>query len=204
MLCWAAATLSACRDLRLHVDGQGDEPFTRRGDVTGLGHRCYSRQPHPTLSYAKHACMSSHAVVYAVKTSCRHDVSLQARPRKSEMVVESHKAKRGLAITAGITAIAAGAALNVTHLVEGGQPLYSPMTGAILALALGAVAAALVASEAWRSGRKDLGIMPYPIDCGRRGVWLDHGSRAAALRTRGPPARGGSDQHGALDRYGAL
>ena len=40
------------------------------------------------------------------------------------MVVESHTAKRGLAITAGITAIAAGAALNVTHLVEGGQPLF--------------------------------------------------------------------------------
>ena len=45
------------------------------------------------------------------------------------MIVESHRARRGLAITAGITAMAAGAALNVTHLVEGGQPLYSPMTG---------------------------------------------------------------------------
>jgi hypothetical protein len=72
------------------------------------------------------------------------------------MVLESHKAKRGLAITAGITAIAAGAALNVTHVVEGGQPLFSPMTGAILALALGAVAAALVVSEAWRAGRRTL------------------------------------------------
>jgi hypothetical protein len=72
------------------------------------------------------------------------------------MVVESRSAQRGLAITAGITAIAAGAALNVTHLVEGGQPLFSPMTGAILALALGAVAAALVASVAWRSGRRTL------------------------------------------------
>ena len=72
------------------------------------------------------------------------------------MVLESHKAKRGLAITAGITAIAAAAALNVTHLVEGGQPLFSPMTAAILALALGAVAAALVVSEAWRSGRRTL------------------------------------------------
>ena len=37
------------------------------------------------------------------------------------MVAERHRAKRGLAITAGITAIAAGAALNMTHLVEGGQ-----------------------------------------------------------------------------------
>ena len=75
---------------------------------------------------------------------------------RREMILESHKAKRGLAITAGITAIAAGAALNVTHLVEGGQPLVSPMTAAILALALGAVAAALVVSEAWRSGRRTL------------------------------------------------
>jgi hypothetical protein len=72
------------------------------------------------------------------------------------MVLESHKAKRGLAITAGVTAVAAAAALNVTHLVEGGQPLFSPMTAAILALALGAVAAALVVSEAWRAGRKTL------------------------------------------------
>src|SRR5262245_34600505 len=72
------------------------------------------------------------------------------------MVLESHEAKRGLAITAGVTAIAAAAALNVTHLVEGGQPLFSPMTAAIVALALGAVAAALVVSEAWRSGRRTL------------------------------------------------
>jgi hypothetical protein len=61
---------------------------------------------------------------------------------------------RSLAISAGATAIAASAALNVTHLVDGGQPLFSPLTGAVVALALGAVAAALVASEAWRSGRK--------------------------------------------------
>ena len=72
------------------------------------------------------------------------------------MVLESHKVKRGLAIIAGITAVAAAAALNVTHLVEGGQPLFSPMTGAVLALALGAVAAALVVSEAWRAGRRTL------------------------------------------------
>ena len=70
--------------------------------------------------------------------------------------MESQKAKRGLASTAGIFAIAASAGLNMSHLVEGGQPLVSPMTGAILALALGAVAAALVATEAWRSGRKTL------------------------------------------------
>src|SRR5262245_12800353 len=50
--------------------------------------------------------------------------------------------------------MAAAAALNVTHLVDGGQPWFSPMTAAVVALALGAVAAALVASEAWRSGRK--------------------------------------------------
>ena len=72
------------------------------------------------------------------------------------MIVDHHKARRGLAITAGITAMAAGAGLNVTYVVEGGQPLYSPMTGAILALALGAVAAALVAGEACRTGRKVL------------------------------------------------
>ena len=72
------------------------------------------------------------------------------------MVVEGQRARRGLAIIAGITAIAAGAALNVTHLVDGGQPLFSPMTGAILALALAAIAAALVAGEAWRSGRRTL------------------------------------------------
>ena len=72
------------------------------------------------------------------------------------MVMQSQLARRGLAILAGTTAIAAGAALNVTHLVEGGQPLISPMTGAILALALASVAAALIASEAWRSGRRAL------------------------------------------------
>ena len=72
------------------------------------------------------------------------------------MIVDHHRARRGLAITAGITAMAAGAGLNVTYVVEGGQPLYSPMTGAILALALGAVAAALVAGEACRTGRKVL------------------------------------------------
>ena len=38
------------------------------------------------------------------------------------MTVEGHMARRALAISAGIAAIAAGAALNVTHLVEGGQP----------------------------------------------------------------------------------
>jgi hypothetical protein len=43
-------------------------------------------------------------------------------------------------------------------LVEGGQPLLSPMTGAILALALGAVTAALVVSEAWQSGRRALAL----------------------------------------------
>jgi hypothetical protein len=72
------------------------------------------------------------------------------------MAVQSQKARRGLAIVAGVAAIAAAASLNVTHLVEGGQPLWSPITGAVLALALGAVAAALVASEAWRSGRRTL------------------------------------------------
>jgi hypothetical protein len=66
------------------------------------------------------------------------------------------RSRRGLAILAGVTAMGAGAALNVTHLVDGGQPLVSPMTGAVLALALGAVAAALVAGEAWRSGRTTL------------------------------------------------
>jgi len=63
------------------------------------------------------------------------------------------RARQAIAITAGITVMVAGAALNVTHLVDGGQPLLSPMTGAVLALALGAIAAALVAGEAWRSGR---------------------------------------------------
>src|SRR5262245_18223243 len=72
------------------------------------------------------------------------------------MSVGGRGVRRALAISAGVAAIAAGAALNVTHLVEGGQPLVSPMTGAVLALALGAVAAALVAGEAWRSGRKIL------------------------------------------------
>ena len=72
------------------------------------------------------------------------------------MGAQSHWARRGLAIIAGVAAIAAAASLNVTHLVESGQPLLSPITGAVLALALGAVAAALVASEAWRSGRKVL------------------------------------------------
>ena len=72
------------------------------------------------------------------------------------MAVQSHRARRGLAIIAGVAAIAAAASLNVTHLVEGGQPLWSPITGAVLALALGAVAAALVAGEAWRSGRRTL------------------------------------------------
>src|SRR5262245_10174250 len=65
----------------------------------------------------------------------------------------SQRARQAIAITAGVTVMAAGAALNVTHLVDGGQPLLSPMTGAVLALALGAVAAALIAGEAWRSGR---------------------------------------------------
>lgn len=64
--------------------------------------------------------------------------------------------RRALAISAGVATIAAGAGLNVTHLVEGGQPPVSPMTGAVFALALGAVAAALVASEAWHSGREFL------------------------------------------------
>ena len=72
------------------------------------------------------------------------------------MAEHSHWARRGLAIIAGVAAIAAAASLNVTHLVEGGQPLLSPITAAVLALALGAVAAALVASEAWRSGRRTL------------------------------------------------
>jgi hypothetical protein len=72
------------------------------------------------------------------------------------MVVQCQRARQAIAISAGVTAMAAGAALNVTHLVEGGQPLVSPMTGAVLALALGAVAAALVAGEAWRSGRTTL------------------------------------------------
>ena len=91
--------------------------------------------------------------------TCGHlesDRKAELNMRGSKMVVESHKARRGFAIIAGITAIAAGAALNVSHLVEGGQPLVSPLIGAVLALALGAVAAALVASEAWRSGRKVL------------------------------------------------
>jgi hypothetical protein len=72
------------------------------------------------------------------------------------MSVHGQGARRALAIGAGVATIAAGAAPNVTHLIEGGQPLVSPMTGAVLALAIGAVAAALVANEAWRSGRKIL------------------------------------------------
>ena len=70
------------------------------------------------------------------------------------MTVEGHMARRALAISAGIAAITASAALNVTHLVEGGQALVSPMAGAVVALALAAVAAALVAGEAWQSGRR--------------------------------------------------
>ena len=72
------------------------------------------------------------------------------------MMVQSHLARRALAIMAGVAATLAAAALNVTHLIDSGQPLLSPMTGAILALALAAVAAALVAGEAWRSGRRVL------------------------------------------------
>jgi hypothetical protein len=64
------------------------------------------------------------------------------------MIADSQSAKRRVALMAGIVVMAAGAALNVTHLVEGGQPLLSPMTGAVVALALGAIAAAMVAGEA--------------------------------------------------------
>src|SRR5262245_48316123 len=44
--------LEGLAGLRLHVDRQGDKPLTRRRHVTGLGHGCYSRQQHPTLSSA--------------------------------------------------------------------------------------------------------------------------------------------------------
>ena len=71
--------------------------------------------------------------------------------------------------------------------------LFSPMTGAMLALALGAVAAALVAGEAWRSGRTNLGDMSGSVDRGRRGVWLDHGSRAVADCARGREQRAASE-----------
>src|SRR5262245_53306308 len=44
--------LEGLAGLRLHVDRQGDKPLTRRRHVAGLGHGCYSRQQHPTLSSA--------------------------------------------------------------------------------------------------------------------------------------------------------
>jgi hypothetical protein len=72
--------------------------------------------------------------------------------------MQTRGVKRGLAIVAGVAAISAGAALNVTHLLEGGQPLLSPITGSVVALALGAVAAALAAGEAWRSKRRLLAV----------------------------------------------
>ena len=149
--------LEGLADLRLHVDGEGDEPLTRRGDVTGLGHRCYSRQQHPTSLIAQtclHVISQGGICCQDHMTTCSH--MRMTTTGEARWSWKATRARRGLAITAGITAIAAGAALNVTHLVEGGQPLFSPMTGAILALALGAVAAALVASEAWRSGRRTL------------------------------------------------
>src|SRR5262245_12157854 len=86
----------------------------------------------------------------------KHVRHLQLNDRGGGMSIHGPGVRRVLAISAGVAAIAAGAALNVTHLVEGGQTLVSPMIGAVIALALGAVAAALVASEAWRSGRKIL------------------------------------------------
>ena len=92
-------------------------------------------------------------IVWRREEGCRPEFTAVGR---REVVVESQTARRGIAIMAGITAMAAGAALNVTHLVDGGQPLVSPMTSAVLALAMGAVAAALVAGEAWRSGRTTL------------------------------------------------
>src|SRR5262245_48423662 len=85
--------------------------------------------------------------------SRRHEY-MKSHPRRRTM--GSQEVRQAIAITAGVLVAAAGAALNVTHLVDGGQPLVSPMTGALLALALGAVAAALVAGEAWRSGRTTL------------------------------------------------
>src|SRR5688572_14984083 len=74
------------------------------------------------------------------------------------MTDRTQKIRRWIALSAGITAIAAGAALNLAHLADGGQPLFSPMTGAIVALALGAVAAAVILGEAWQSRRRLLAI----------------------------------------------
>jgi len=74
------------------------------------------------------------------------------------MTDRTQKIRRWIALSVGITAIAAGAALNLAHLVDGGQPLFSPMTGAIVALAVGAVAAALILGEAWQSRRRLLAI----------------------------------------------
>jgi len=90
------------------------------------------------------------------------------------MIAESQSTKQMVALMAGIVAMAAGAALNVTHLVQGGQPLLSPMIGAVLALALGAVAAAMVAGMA--IGSHDSGVLPGAVDRGRRGICPGHGS----------------------------
>src|SRR5436189_5183602 len=59
---------------------------------------------------------------------------------------------------AGFTAIAAGA----THLVDAGHSLFSLMTGAVAALTFGAVAAALVASEGWRSVPERIALATAP------------------------------------------
>src|SRR6476661_7076039 len=37
-------------------------------------------------------------------------------------------------------------------------------------------------------GSQNLGVMSCSVTCGRRGVWLDHGSRAVVVRTRGATA----------------
>src|SRR5262245_33054091 len=100
--------------------------------------------------------MSSHMWLYGAKSSCQHITTKESNTPhgRKHVLADSNSVRRGLAISAGVTAMAAAAALNVTHLVDGGQPWFSPMTAAVVALALGAVAAALVAGEAWRTGRK--------------------------------------------------
>lgn len=66
------------------------------------------------------------------------------------------KRERVLSLFAGTSAAAASVALSVSHLVEGGQPLVSPLTGASVALSFASAVAAIVAGAALNTGRRTI------------------------------------------------
>src|SRR5687767_13596423 len=90
---------------------------------------------------------------------------------------------RVIATLAGCALLATSAVVNISHMVEGGVPLLSPMPAAIVAIAAGSAVGLIAAVRAWGDGRWALAVLALvAIGCGELFGLVSGAERLLAAR----------------------